>query len=1006
MKKRILSLILTVLMMLSLLSAFSIDAFAAGGAIEFTYKPTVYFGGGGEYNIVWKTNTRSVGYVTYRYGGKSYTVYDEENGVVRSDDSIHSVRVPQAHLDAAGSYEVTSVSVGSRKDYSFDVGMSVSVSSSFTGYHNQKDIKFAFFSDTHLEPTNKKTMDAAKMHLDSFMGGADVIVLNGDIPNNMPTEAYFELILEIANTLSGGTIPVLYAKGNHECRGYFAQKLYKYLVFDTNEFYCQWDYGPVSGITIDIGEDKEDSHDEYYGVDDMDHYFDEQEVWLENMGGYSDDSQYHISIGHSPTFIDRYKTLYYANYMKNYETDVLVCGHSHNSKFVAATDNSNKIGIPTVHDGGHTNNETMRTTLLTMSNGTYHFKAFSETGGTMWEQTLETNRKAKSPSAAVSAPANTPSEDNVEAVESETNEAQTETVENDTTPVDIPTAAGISTMALKGAGDTTSITVKPVVFDSGYYYSVVWQTTAGNECAGYVEVSNGTAKYSYMDSFAGKLRTETTHSVRIPKTVFDGSTYYVRNRVVTYYGMYGIVGNPKTSYGPYVNGGAVKFLGNSEAEAKKYNIAVFANMPVESNDANTVKNSYTGNPNLIVSLGNMVNSINTEEDFGNYLRFMNIVSGGGAIPVLFLRGEGEAKGEFAANLGRYIRNSTDTAVIGKFYLNTAIGDISIVGLDTATGANDKAAQYNGYAAFDNIRAEQNDWMDNKIYNSFVDKYNIVFANGDGLDNYLGVNFAKSFGRLKTNLVVTAGTGKASFTDRGDLNAIATCGSLSGDNTMGLMITCQNDEISVRTLGSDSKDLGTVDVTKSSASNDTSTPTDPDDPDSPDDNNNDGNGGNNSSGNNSGNNNGNGGNNNNGNNSGNNNGNGGNNNNGNNSGNNNGNGGGETIYEPGEFDGIDGDMYVRTVPDGWYNDYFGKGFKYAVVTTITANGTTTESVFIEIVSNLVGINHTLYDASTKADKAAAWAEEYGIYSGYLGGENVLTDGIINTVVSGLFSTEAA
>ena len=53
--------------------------------------------------------------------------------------------------------------------------------------------------------------------------------------------------------------------------------------------------------------------------------------------------------------------------------------------------------------------------------------------------------------------------------------------------------------------------------------------------------------------------------------------------------MYGIVGNPKTSYGPYVNGGAVKFLGNSEAEAKKYNIAVFANMPVESNDANTVK---------------------------------------------------------------------------------------------------------------------------------------------------------------------------------------------------------------------------------------------------------------------------------------------------------------------------------------------------------------------------------------------------------------------------------
>ena len=221
--------------------------------------------------------------------------------------------------------------------------------------------------------------------------------------------------------------------------------------------------------------------------------------------------------------------------------------------------------------------------------------------------------------------------------------------------------------------------------------------------------------------------------------------------------------------------------------------------------------------------------------------------------------------------------------------------------------------------------------------------------------------------------------------------------------MGLMITCQNDEISVRTLGEGAKDLGTVDITVSSAKNDTSTPTDPDDPDDPGNNNSgNGNGDNGNSDNNGGNNSGN------------------NNGNGNNSGNNNGgsdydddynkgdgdSNGGETIYEPGEFDGIDGDMYVRTIPDGWYRDYKDIGFKYAVVTSITANGTTTESVFIEIVSNLVGIDHSLYDASTKADKAAAWAEEYGIYSGYLGGENILTDGVINTVVTGLFPTESA
>ena len=976
MKKRVLSLILTVLMMLSLFSVFSINAVAA--TFDFSYKPSVYFGGGGEYNIVWKTTEKSIGYVTYKYGGRTYTVYDEENGVVRSDDYIHTVRVPQSHLDSAGLYEVYSVAVNSRTDYNFSLGTSISVSSNFTGYHNQSEIKFGFFSDTHLMPHNKKTMEASKIHLTNYMGGVDVIVLNGDIPNNLPTEADFDLILDIGYTLSEGSIPVLYAKGNHECRGYYAQYLIKYLSYNTGEFYCQWDYGPVSGITIDVGEDKEDSHEEYYGVDDMDHYFEEQYLWLQNMGGYTRGSQYHISIGHSPYLIDQYLTKQYAQQMVNYGTDILVAGHSHAHKYVGEGEGNNELGFPVVHDGGHTDNETMRTTLLTMSNGNYSFKGFTETGSTAFEKTLETGRVGSSPVTA-EIPENTVSVPQEELTE-EAVEEETTDIEKEET-VAVPTAAGVSTMELKGASETTSITVKPVVFDSGIYYSVVWQTS--NESAGYVEITKGGQQYSYMDSVAGKLRTGITHSVKIPKEIFDNCNYNVRSRVVTNYAEYGLKSNPPTSYGPYTNGVITKFSNDTSSSLKKYTIAVVANNAVSNIDAVKVKTAIGANPSLIVSLGNMTSSFQSESNFGKYLEYMNTISSG-MVPVIFLRGEGEATGEFASHIGGYIRNVTEALVMNKMYMNMTWGDLSIVGLDTATESADNDAKYKGYAAFDKIRSEQLTWMQDKIYSSSKGTYNIVFAHGDNLDNYLGVDFTKNFGGLGTNLVVTAGSGDATFKDGGTSYASATCG-----DTYGLLLTCQNDEITVEALGESKTEIGVVDVNVSIADNDDNDnvddnkPSGDDDNDNVDDNepsgddengdnvndNNDGTTDNNYGGTTDGDNN---------------------------------NGSGQTIYEPGDFDGIDGDMYIRTVPDGWYNDYLGLGFSYSVVTSVSANGTMTEGIFIEIVSNLVGINYSMFDASTKADKASAWAESNGIYSGYLGGDNVLTDSVINTVISGLFA----
>ena len=111
--KRAVCFLTVFVMCISLLGGIS---FAAGG-ISIEVQPSVFLCGD-IYNIVWSTNVNGTGYVDYTYDGKDYRVYDEEAGVVRTDDYIHTVSVPVEHLNAAGEYSVTSVAVSSRTPYS------------------------------------------------------------------------------------------------------------------------------------------------------------------------------------------------------------------------------------------------------------------------------------------------------------------------------------------------------------------------------------------------------------------------------------------------------------------------------------------------------------------------------------------------------------------------------------------------------------------------------------------------------------------------------------------------------------------------------------------------------------------------------------------------------------------------------------------------------------------------------------------------------------------------
>ncbi len=776
-----------------MLSVMSVSAVAA--RTIFSVKPVVLFGGNDEYNIVWENNVNTVGFVSYTYNGYNYTVYDEENGVVRSDDKMHTVRIPQEHLDKAGSYMVVASEVVSRDGYDIKLGAPIAFESEFYGYRGQEEITIGFISDSHLNVYNatnrNKMLESITRVTEEYMDAPDIVVMQGDITNELIAKQEFYDLFEMFRVASlGGKRPIIYAVGNHEKRGFYSKEIEKYLVYDTGEFYGQINYGPISTYVADIGEDKEDESISYSGPDggvvDMERYYPEQLYYFQNHPGYKEGARYTFTLGHGHTYVGY--NGYPANAHKFAETfqqkgtDFHICGHTHKLRFSESTE---YLPYPLIEDGWFAGNQTeQRSVLITIKDGVYNIKAMDQYGKTAWTQQIEADANG-SP---------TPTTQKIPHIADEGVEKPQSVIDDS----NIPTMAGVSTSVIKGASNTTALVTKPVVFDAGEYYSVVWQTTVGIKSAGYVDIEG--IEKTYMDAHGGKLRTETTHSVRIPKSVLSGKTYTISSRIVTNYNGYGT--HSKTdplTFGPYSKGTAVEFIDTANTNSD-YTIVAVANKTGGVTDANKLLSKYSQLPNLLVLMGDMTTDLNSEENFASILNYANTFTGG-KCPVLLLRGENETKGEFAPYLSRIIRPVTPELVLNRTYHNFKQGDLSVIGLDTATKNMDSYLGYYGYANFDKIRAEQNEWLKNS--NSFAEKYNIVFANETELRYCVGVNFTQNF--KKHNVHLTVGAGKTTeFTNGNTMYSTAAVGDANA-----LIINCSDNQITVSSVTDTVNKLGTI-----------------------------------------------------------------------------------------------------------------------------------------------------------------------------------------------------
>lgn len=217
------------------------------------YAPAV-FAIGRDYQIIFLTETSGLGWI--EIAGERFT--DEEAGLLKFG-TIHKISIPGEKLNKARKYTVVFTEYLERQPY-FPEGIEkIRCEYNFTPLSGD-DFRIFQFSDTH------GFKDGAVSSYENE-GGADLIAMVGDINDDNDKISDFHTLFEIMSQTARGEKPLIYSRGNHDTRGNAAQLLLDYVPAAVRngrrETFYSFRQGPLWGLVLDCGEDKDDSHPEY-----------------------------------------------------------------------------------------------------------------------------------------------------------------------------------------------------------------------------------------------------------------------------------------------------------------------------------------------------------------------------------------------------------------------------------------------------------------------------------------------------------------------------------------------------------------------------------------------------------------------------------------------------------------------------------------------------------------------------------------------------------------------
>lgn len=286
-------------------------------------------------------------------GGESF--FDASNGIMRSQIPIHRISVPREKLDNAKGYTVCYRKEIDRKPYFPEFEDTVRAEFEFRPVPTG-NIRAYQIADAHC------MIDAPVEALRVFekeRGKIDFLIMNGDIPDHSGKIENFDTIYEIASKATNGEIPVVFARGNHDMRGIYAECIAEYTPNFNGNTYFTFRLGDVWGIILDCGEDKDDSHPEYGGTVCSHLFRIAQTEFIKaviNSGEFlADGIKHRLVVVHNP-FTELLNPPFdiekeaYAEWAKllreQIKPDLMMCGHFHRLGINMPGDESDHLGHP------------------------------------------------------------------------------------------------------------------------------------------------------------------------------------------------------------------------------------------------------------------------------------------------------------------------------------------------------------------------------------------------------------------------------------------------------------------------------------------------------------------------------------------------------------------------------------------------------------------------------------------------------------------------------------
>lgn len=340
-------------------------------------KASVFESGDDMYTVMWSTTLPGTGYITYEYNGEERTLYDEENAAIRTKDTIHSVRVPKKELDN-NTYTCHSQQIGTKRAYVAVKGITVSSEPvEFRGYSGQDEIHALLISDIHENPA------PAEKAVRCFEEAPDLIVMNGDAVSLMTSAFKFKQVLSYAYRFSGGSIPVIYTRGNHENRGEYGAEVVELFKTTTGGLYYTCSYGPAQFLCLDSGEDKPDDDWTYSGLVDSTSYIARETEWMKVLA--LEEAEYTVCFAHMPYLNNRYG-FDWVEPLTDLGIDLFVGAHKHRINYEY---NKDKAPFYQMIDGGKSGDDGYMATMLTFRDGEIYGKCFDDKGTMRGEHTYQ-----------------------------------------------------------------------------------------------------------------------------------------------------------------------------------------------------------------------------------------------------------------------------------------------------------------------------------------------------------------------------------------------------------------------------------------------------------------------------------------------------------------------------------------------------------------------------------------------------------------------------------------